>query len=254
MPSLEPYDKRLDYSYCLGAYPCSLLLKNRPESALRLLLSDAAGGEGVDALRERCRQLNIREEIAPRILKRESGKQNCFVALVFRKYQSELDAKKPHAVFHRISDGGNLGTALRSAAGFGYSDIAVIRPCVDVFDPHVLRSSMGAYFLGRVRVYDAFEEYARDFAGRPMYPFMLDGARDLDEVAGDAPAVHSLIFGNEAAGLDASFQEFGQSVKIKQSDAIDSLNLAVAASIAMYTFSRHSGQATGNQRTGETEK
>lgn len=238
MPSLEPYDKKLDYSYCLGAYPCRLLLENRPESAFRLLLSDAAGGEGVEALRETCARHRIREEIAPRVIKRESGKQNCFVALAFRKFESRLDPNKPHAVFNAISDGGNLGTALRSAAGFGYSDIAVIRPCVDVFDPHVLRASMGAFFLGRVRVYDSFDEYAEEFGGRPMYPFMLDGAKDMDAVAETAPGNHSLIFGNEATGLDASFKQYGQSVKIRQSGSIDSLNLSVAASIAMYTFSQ----------------
>ena len=182
------------------------------------------------------------------MLKRESGKQNCFAALAFRKFQSEPDPQKPHAVFHHISDGGNLGTALRSAAGFGYRDIAVIRPCVDVFDPHVLRSSMGAFFLERVHVYDSFEDYAQAFPGRPMYPFMLDGARDMDEVAQEAPRVHSLIFGNEATGLDASFQAVGQSVKISQSPEIDSLNLSVAASIAMYTFSRSFRQ----KETGES--
>lgn len=237
MPSLEPYDKRLDYSYCLGAYPCRLLLENRPESAFRLLLSDAAGGEGVDALRETCAGLHLREEIAPRVLKRESGKQNCFVALAFRKFQSALDPDQPHVVFNAISDGGNLGTALRSAAGFGYRDIAVIRPCVDVFDPHVLRASMGAFFLVRVHVYDTFKEYAAEFSERQMYPFMLDGARDMDEIAANAPKKHSLIFGNEATGLDASFKDCGQSVKIRQSEKIDSLNLSVAASIAMYAFS-----------------
>ena len=237
MPSLEAYDKKLDYSYCLGAYPCSLLLAHRPEAAFRLLLSDAAQGEGVEALREKCAFLGIREEIAPRVLKRESGKQNCFAALAFRKYQSALDPSLPHAVFCQISDGGNLGTALRSAAGFGYKDIAVIRPCVDVFDPHTLRASMGAFFLERVHVYERFEDYADEFGDRCLFPFMLDGAKDMDEVAKSAPKVHSLIFGNEATGLDSSFASKGQSVKIRQSGQIDSLNLSVAASIAMYTFS-----------------
>ena len=244
MPALEPYSKKLEYSYCLGCYPCMLLLENRPESAFRLLLSDAAGGEGVEALRERSRRLNIREEVTPRVLKRESGKENCFAALVFRKYQSALDPQSPHAVFHRISDGGNLGTALRSAAGFGYRDIAVIRPCVDVFDPHVLRSSMGAFFLLRVHVYDRFEDYAACFPSRTMYPFMLDGAKDMETVALAAPRVHTLIFGNEATGLDAQFKNLGQSVKIRQSDKIDSLNLSVAASLAMYTFSERQNTQT----------
>ena len=237
MPKLEPYSKHLDYSYCLGLYPCLSLLESRPECAFRLLLSpEGIGNAGVEKLREKCAALGIREETAERVLRRESGKDNCFAALAFNKYNCTLNAEKPHAVFCRISDGGNLGTVSRAAVGFGYKDIAVIRPCTDVFDPHVLRASMGALFRLRLHVYDSFDEYRAEFPGRPLYPFMLDGAKDLNSVAAQAPAVHSLIFGNEASGLESVFATYGQSVKIPQSDEIDSLNLAVAASIAMYTF------------------
>ncbi len=236
MPGLEPYSKKLDYSYCLGYYPCLTLLENRPEAAFRLLTSPVGEGAGVEALRAKCAALGIREESAPRVLRRESGKDNCFAALAFRKYQSRLDPSLPHAVFCQISDGGNLGTALRSAVGFGYTDVAVIKPCVDAFDPHVLRASMGAFFLLRLHVYDTFDEYAREFGGREMYPFMLDGAIPLGEAVARADKCHSLIFGNEASGLDAGFKTVGQCVKIPQSPKIDSLNLSVAASVAMYAF------------------
>ena len=242
MPSLEPYSKKSEYSYCLGSYPCKLLLEYRPKSVFRLLLGEGARGEGVEALRCKCAGLGIREEAAQKVLRRESGKDNCFVGMAFRKYQSKLLPEKPHAVFNAISDSGNLGTALRSAAAFGYDDVALIRPCADVFEPHTLRASMGAFFLLRVHVYDSFDEYASEFKGRAMYPFMLDGAKDLDVVAAGAPASHSLIFGNEATGLGSEFHSYGQSVKIPQSDRIDSLNLSVAASVAMYAFSTGSKQ------------
>ena len=237
MDKLEPYDKRSDYSYCLGVYPCHALLDSRPEAALRLLLHpDGLGNEGIEKLRTRCRQLGVREETAERVLRRESKKDNCFAALVFRKYDCALEKDAPHAVFCQISDGGNLGTAARAAVGFGYRNLAVVRPCVDAFDPHVLRASMGAFFRLNAHVYDSFEEYLKAFPGREIYPFMLDGAIPLNAAAKNASPVHTLVFGNEAAGLDAHFQTYGQSVLIPQSPEIDSLNLSVAASIAMYTF------------------
>ena len=240
MPKLEAYDKKLDYSYCLGIFPCHALLDARPEVALRLLLHPAGvGNEGVEKLRTRCRDLGIREEMAERVLKRESRKDNCFAAIVFKKYDCTLDKNESHAVFCQISDGGNLGTASRAALGFGYKNLAVVRPCVDVFDPHVLRASMGAFFRLNTHVFSSFEEYLALYQGREMYPFMLDGAIPLNDAVHQANSVHTLIFGNEAAGLPSVFQTYGQSVKIPQSDEIDSLNLAVAASIAMYTF-KHS--------------
>ena len=237
MAKLEPYSRKLDYSYALGVFPALTLLEARPEKALRLLLHPAGeGNEGVERLRERCRALGVREESAERVLRRESRKDNCFAGVVFEKYESELDPACCHAVLCQISDSGNAGTALRSLLGFGIRDAALIRPCVDVFDPHVLRASMGAFYRMRVHTFDTFEEYRALYPGRELYPFMLDGARTLNETAEKAQAPFSLIFGNEASGLPARFAQMGQSVFIPQSGEVDSLNLAVAVSVGTYVF------------------
>lgn len=237
MAKLDPYSKKLDYSYCLGLFPSITLMETKPEMVLRLLTQPAgAGNEGVEKLRQMCLDKGIRSEDAERVLRRESKKDNCFAALVFKKYQSELDMTKNHAVLCQISDGGNLGTALRSLLGFGIKDVAVIRPCVDVFDPHVLRASMGAFFKMRVHVYDTFDDYRAQCGDRALYPFMLDAARPIGDVVKTRPEPYSMIFGNEATGLPAEFAAIGQSVIIPQSADIDSLNLAVAVSVGAYAF------------------
>ncbi len=239
MPKLEPYDKRLPYGYCLGIFPSMTLLESRPDCAQRLLLHPAGlQSEGVDKLRERCRALGVREEEAERTLRRESKKDNCFAALVFDKYEALLHPDAPHVVLHRISDGGNLGTALRSCLGFGIRDVAVIRPCVDVFDPHVLRASMGAFFKMNVRTYDHFEAYRQDHPAHALYPFMLTGAKPLGAVRRDHADKYALVFGNEATGLPQAFADKGQSVFIEQGDEIDSLNLAVSVAVGVYGFQR----------------
>ena len=237
MPKLEPYSRKLDYSYQLGVFPALMLLEARPDCAQRLLLHpQGLENEGVVKLRERCRALGVREEIAERVLRRESKKDNCFAGLVFNKYDCTLDPAASHAVLCQISDAGNAGTAMRSLLGFGVRDVAVVRPCVDVFDPHVLRASMGAFFKLRVKVYETFDDYRTDFPDRPLYPFMLDGAKPLNEVARAAKPPFSLVFGNEQTGLPPEFATYGQSVLIPQSSEIDSLNLAVAVSIGAYVF------------------
>ena len=239
MPKLEPYSRKLDYSYQLGVYPALALLESRPEWALRLLL-DPRGleNEGVVLLRRRCGELGIREEMAERVLRRESKKDNCFAGLVFAKRAVSLDPSADHAVLCQISDQGNAGTAMRSLLGFGIRNVAFIRPCVDVFDPHVLRASMGAFFRLNVKTYDCFEDYRSEHPRRALYPFMLDGAIPLEAAAGQAVSPWSLVFGNEQTGLPASFARLGQSVLIPQSAQIDSLNLAVAVSIGAYAFTR----------------
>ena len=237
MPRLEPYSRKLSYTYALGLFPSLTLMGARPELAMRLLLHpDGMGNEGVEKLRARCRERGVREEEAGRVLRRESRKDNCYAGIVFEKREDALDAQRDHIVLCQISDEGNLGTALRSALGFGYADVALVRPCVDVFEPHVVRASMGAFFHLRVRTFDTFEDYHALYPDRALYPFMLDGARPLDAVAREAKSPFSLVFGNEQAGLPARFQTLGQSVCIPQSDQIDSLNLAVAVSVGAYAF------------------
>lgn len=237
MPKLEPYDKNLAYSYALGVFPALNLLDNRASVATRLLLHpNGLFNEGVVKLRERCRDLGIREEEAERVLRRESKKDNCFAALVFDKYEAALSPDRPHVVLCQISDGGNLGTALRACLGFGFFDVAIIRPAVDAFDPHVLRASMGAFFSMNVQVYDGFEAYREAYPDHVLYPFMLDGGVSLSEAAQTHPSLFALVFGNEQTGLPHSFASLGMPVFIEQNDRIDSLNLAVSVSIGAYSF------------------
>ena len=237
MPSLEAYRSDLDYSYAPGIFPSMECLLHRPESVRRLLVhSAAAGREGIGKLTELAETHRIRIEEADRALGRISGKENCFAAAVFGKFRDVLREDRPHVVLHRPGDSGNEGTILRTSLGFGMEDIALIRPCADVFDPRTVRASMGSLFRLRVRVYDSFEEYRAEFPDRQLYPFMLDASVPLREIR-EVPAVYSLVFGNEGSGLPAEFSAMGQPVRIESSDKVDSLNLAIAAGIGIYYFS-----------------
>jgi TrmH family RNA methyltransferase len=239
MPKLEPYHKSLPYSYALGIYPASVLIEARPEAARRLLLHpEGLDSEGVSLLREKCRALDIREEEAERVLRRESKKDNCFAGLVFDKYASPPAPDRPHVVLSQISDQGNLGTALRACLAFGLRDVALIRPCVDAFDPHAVRASMGAIFHMNVETYDHFADYRAAYSDHALYPFMLDGATVLDEAARTKPALYALVFGNEASGLPKEFSKMGKPVFIPQGREVDSLNLSVAVAVGVYAFTR----------------
>ncbi|MBQ4552862.1 MAG: TrmH family RNA methyltransferase [Clostridia bacterium] len=236
MPSLESYTRNLPYSYALGLFPASELMRKRPELAKRLLVSSKAeNSEGLQALRELCLKHHVREENADRVLSRISGKDNCFAAVVFDKFQGEL-TNGNHLVLHHPSDKGNLGTMLRTALGFGYTDIAIIRPAADAFDPHVVRASMGAIFGLNVRYYDDFADYRREFPEHALYPFMLDASVPLSEGVRQKKEPFALIMGNEGSGLPAEFAQMGQAVRIPHSGEIDSLNLSIAAAIGMYIF------------------
>ena len=237
MPSLQAYDAKLDYSYAPGVFPSMECLLNQPEAVRRLLVhSQSQDSEGVQKLMALCQEKHIRVEVADKALSRISGKENCFAAAVFKKRQGLLEADAPHVVLHNPSDFGNLGTILRTCLGFGVKSLAIIRPAADVFDPRVIRASMGAMFSLNVKVYDAFEAYRQEFPAHALYPFMLNGSCSLEEAAAAIRKPFALVFGNEGRGLPAEFAQMGRAVRIPHSNQIDSLNLSIAAAIGVYTF------------------
>lgn len=239
MGKLMAYHKTLEYSYAPGIFPATECLKNAKERCMRLLLSSSSEkSEGANALRAAAEEAGIRCEIADRALERISHKENCFAAMVYRKAEGTFDEASPHVVLHHPSDSGNLGTILRTALGFGLKNIAVICPAVDSDDPRVTRASMGAAFSLNVRHFESFEQYREEFPKRQLFPFMLTGAVPLDEAVSKVSGPFSLVFGNEATGLPDEFAQWGTSTLIPHSGQIDSLNLAIAAGIGMYAFTR----------------
>ena len=238
MPSLESYRSHLDYSYAPGIFPAMECLQHRPEKVRRVLVHSAATGrEGVSKLTAAAEALGIRVEEADRALARISGKDNCFAAAVFEKFSDALADDRPHVVLHCPGDSGNVGTIIRTALGFGVEDLAMIRPCVDLFDPKTVRASMGSLFGMRVHIYENFAEYRQEFPSRQLYPFMLDASVPLGEILREElPETWSLVFGNEGSGLPAEFAGYGQPVRIESNEKVDSLNLAIAAGIAIYGF------------------
>ena len=100
---------------------------------------------------------------------------------------------------------------------------------------------MGSMFHLRIKYYESFDMYNKEFGlERNMYPFMLKGAKRLGQFTIGTDKPFSLIFGNESSGLDDSYLKVGQSVLIQHSDEIDSLNLSLAAGIAIFEFTKES--------------
>ncbi len=239
MPKYGAYDKNDGFSYALGLFPSMELLAARPDKLKCLLVQDLSSeSEGVQKLISLCRERGVEVEEAPKALARISGKENCFAALVFDKYESPLVAAEDHVLLYSPSDTGNVGSILRSAVAFGYKNVAIIRPGVDPFDPRVIRASMGAAFRLNIEAFDSFDDYRARFSDaiRPYYLFRLRNAKPLSTIRRKSPAPLTLVFGNEASGLPKELENFGRGVLIEQAPTVDSLNLSVAAGIGLYAF------------------
>jgi len=146
---------------------------------------------------------------------------------------------------HGVRDPGNVGTVLRGAQAFGASCVALGPRCADPHAPKAVRASMGAIFaVALARVTDVCELPGERVAlvaegGVPL--------PDLGDVLAEAPAV-SLLVGAEREGLpEIVVKACRWAARIPI--ATDSLNAAIAASVALYELSRQrAGGSPGVQR------
>lgn len=137
-------------------------------------------------------------------------------------------------VLDRLQDPGNLGTILRTAEGAGVSGIVMSSDCADIYNPKVIRSTMGSIFrvpFAVVDVLPAAVERIRE-KGITTYAAHLQGE---DYNKGVFEKDIALLIGNEAAGLSKEVSEKAdQWIKIPMEGKVESLNAAVAAAILMY--------------------
>ena len=244
--AIKKYQKKYDYSYTLGTFPTVELLKKRPKDVIRVLYhGDLDSKEQMALLQTLCEKNGIPFVLAERQVEKVRDKNNTFVVGVFRKYDNVLDAEQNHVAFVNPGDMGNFGTILRTSLAFGVRDVAIIEPACDIYNPKVIRASMGAMFSMRFHYFESFEAYQKAYGdGRRLYPFMLDGSRPLQNYV-VPEGLFTLIFGNEATGLPESFAGIGQSIRIENTDMVDSLNLSIAAGCGLYAFTaKHMGGMT----------
>ena len=233
---IKTYKKDAEYTYTLGAFPTIELLKTRPEEVLEVYVHSTF--TDVKTIEELAKPYGIPVLRQDKVIHKLSDKENCFVVGILKKYKDTLKADQSHIVLVNPSNMGNMGTIIRTAIGFGIKNLAIISPGVDVFHPKTIRASMGALFRINCQYFDSFEAYEAAYPKHEVFCFMLNASRQLTAGTCPKPELFSLVFGNEATGLDDSYLQKGTSIIIPQSEEVDSLNITIAAGVGMYLFTQ----------------
>jgi len=133
-----------------------------------------------------------------------------------------------------IREPGNLGTIFRTAAGAGVSGIILSPDCCDLFNPKVIRASMGTVFSLPAAIHNH-----QWLLTQPLYRIVtcLQDAVSLYRMpALQTPAV--VIIGNEAFGASPNLiQSAHLRVTIPLAPGIESLNVAIATGIVLFQVS-----------------
>ena len=136
----------------------------------------------------------------------------------------------------QIADPGNLGAIIRTSDWFGVEAILLSKNCVELYNPKVVRSTVGSIFhLPILDCSDAVESFADVLEGMQKSGFMLFGA----EVSGDTdvrtnvwPKKSVLVIGNEARGISPEIAKMlDKHIAIPKFGKSESLNAGVAAAV-----------------------
>ena len=133
-----------------------------------------------------------------------------------------------------LRDPGNLGTILRTAWAAGVNAAFLLKGTVDVYNPKVIRSSMGAVFFLPV-----FEKVGndgiRDLCRMGYRLLVADPKASLLFTEADYSGNVAVVVGGETTGISRVFEEFSAlKVRIPLREGVDSLNAAVACGIILY--------------------
>lgn len=231
------YDKKQDTSFANGMFAVIELIQNRPEQVVGVYYSNKLKiNDKVQEVFNFCKKKNITLLERTKFIESVAGKENVFIIAEFKKYQDKIENGN-HILLVNPSDMGNMGTILRTCLGFGIKNVGIVKPCVDYFDPKVVRASQGAIFNLNIQTFDNFDEYSKMFSQNHKYMFCLNGEKFLQEI-GEKSKPYTLVFGNEGTGLSEEITRQGERVKIRQSEEIDSFNLAISVAMAIYEFNR----------------
>lgn len=142
-------------------------------------------------------------------------------------------------LLENIQDPGNLGTILRAGEGAGITGLIMSRDTVDIYNPKVIRSTMGSVFRVPFLYVEDLVETARMLkkSGIRLYAAHLQGRNNYEQE--DYTGNTGFLIGNEGNGLsDVLSLEADAWIKIPMAGKVESLNAAVAASILMFETAR----------------
>ena len=144
-------------------------------------------------------------------------------------------------VLERVEKPGNLGAILRSADAAGVTAVIVCDPLTDLYNPNLIRSSVGAIFSVPTVACssEACIAYLKAHGIQILTAQLQDSNLYYDT---DMRRPTAIVMGTEATGLTPQWRDAADAhIRIPMLGRIDSLNVSVSAAILMYEAVRQRG-------------
>jgi TrmH family RNA methyltransferase len=138
-------------------------------------------------------------------------------------------------VLDRLQDAGNVGTILRTAAAFGFTQCLALKGTAALWSGKVLRAGMGAHFA--LNLVELAGDAQLDALRVPLIATSSHAQRALQEV--DLPWPCAWVMGHEGQGVSSALEaRCSLTLRIAQPGGEESLNVAAAAAVCLYESTR----------------
>lgn len=147
--------------------------------------------------------------------------------------KNKIDDSSLIVGLENISDPGNLGTILRSCEWFGIKTVILSRECAEIYNPKVVRSSMGAIFKLNIILDTDLTEKITEMKDRNYIAYFAD-MKGIDYRKVNYNEKLILTFCNEAFGPSEKLKAVCDgSITIPRKGNIDSLNVSAATAVIL---------------------
>ena len=136
-----------------------------------------------------------------------------------------------------VSDPGNVGTIIRTADWFGFDSIILNSECADIYNPKVVRSTMGSIFRVHIhRTDDLPKLLNNELKDHEIFAAVLERSESILDCKPSGK--FGLIMGNESQGISEEITKLSdRRFRIPGIGEAESLNVASAAAVSLYHFS-----------------
>lgn len=176
----------------------------------------------------------VNDAVLEKISTTDSKPEAVAVAKQLDSSLEKIKNKKRILLIENVKDAGNLGTLIRSACAFSYDAIVLCGDTVDIYNPKVVRSTVGAMF--KLPVIRASLKEIKDIFHSSTFIASVVNHKDVvkpETIDYKQPFV--LMLGSEADGLtQQAIDAADVKTTIPISNATESLNLSTAGSILLY--------------------
>ncbi len=159
------------------------------------------------------------------------------------QFENTAKANPVYMVLESVEKPGNIGAILRSADAAGIDGVIVCDPLTDLYNPNLIRSSIGAVFT--VPIATCSSEQCIAFLNEHGIQILTAQLQDSNlYYEQDMTKATAIVMGTESTGLTDTWRKAAYAhIRIPMLGKLDSLNVSVSAAILMYEAVR---QRQGN--------